>query len=100
MELKRIYGITHGGSRRQIVSLKPQSDIAKQLGIDVKTMQRLKKLQTLSPELQQLIEDGSVKYTTALNVWTKLSPDEQHKFFNQNFYIPEVYHFKVSIFIL
>lgn len=56
-----------------------QEQIAKELGVDVKTIQRLKKLQTLSPELQQLIEDGSVKYTTALNVYAKLTSEEQEQ---------------------
>ena len=35
-----------------------QVDIAKQLGISVDTIQRLKKLQTLSPELQRLKHNG------------------------------------------
>jgi transcriptional regulator with XRE-family HTH domain len=56
---------------RQNVAI-TQEDIAKELGVDVRQIQRLKKLQVLSPELQQLIEDGTVKYTTALNIWGKL----------------------------
>ncbi|URZ06795.1 hypothetical protein [Clostridium felsineum] len=76
MEYEKLCGVYHGGSRRQNVAL-TQEDIARELGVDVRTIQRLKKLQTLSPELQQLIEDGTVKYTTALNVWGKLSYTEQ-----------------------
>ena len=57
-----------------------QSEIAKELGVSVDTIQNLKKLTRLSPELQQLIENGQVKYTTALNVWGKLSNKEQEEF--------------------
>ncbi|MFL0194437.1 ParB N-terminal domain-containing protein [Clostridium sp. WILCCON 0269] len=60
-----------------------QEQIAKELGTDVRTIQRLKKLRTLSPELQQLIDNGTVKYTTALNVWAKLSNEEQQKFIEE-----------------
>ena len=60
-----------------------QEDIAKELGISVRTIQNLKRLQTLSPELQQLIEDGSVKYTTALNVFSKLSTKEQKQMIDE-----------------
>lgn len=69
----------NGGDRkseRKNCVLITQDDIAKELGVSVRTIQRLKKLQTLSPELQQLIEDGTVKYTTALSVWGKLGEDK------------------------
>jgi ParB-like chromosome segregation protein Spo0J len=68
-------GVQHGGDRgakRKNCVLITQDDIAKELGVSVRTIQNLKKLQTLSPELQELIEDGTVKYTTALSVWGKL----------------------------
>lgn len=82
-EYEKLCGVQHGGSRRQNVALISQEQIAEELGVDVRTIQRLKKLQTLSPDLQQLIEDGSVKYTTALNVFGKLSNDEQEKLINE-----------------
>lgn len=44
-----------------------QEQIANELGVDVRTIQRLKKLQTLSPDLQQLIENGSVKLVKHLD---------------------------------
>ncbi|GAA0768726.1 hypothetical protein GCM10008908_09410 [Clostridium subterminale] len=56
-----------------------QEQMAKELGVDVRTLRRLKQLQTLSPDLQELISDGTVKYTTALSVWSKLSQEEQSK---------------------
>lgn len=83
-EYEKLCGVTYGNNQwtRQNVAT-TQEQIAKELGIDVRTIQRLKKLQTLSPDLQQLIEDGSVKYTTALNVFSKLSNDEQEKLINE-----------------
>jgi heme/copper-type cytochrome/quinol oxidase subunit 2 len=53
-EYEKLCGIQHGGSRRQIVAL-TQEQLAKELGADVRTLQRLKKLQALSPDLQELI---------------------------------------------
>lgn len=74
-----MYRGNHQVKPKNSVSQLTQADIAKQLGVSVDTIQNLKKLQTLSPDLQQLIEDGSVKYTTALNVFGKLSNNEQEK---------------------
>ncbi|MBC2580831.1 hypothetical protein [Clostridium sp. DJ247] len=71
VEYEKLCGIRQGsaGTSQPKNSVRiTQEDIAKELGVDVRTIQRLKKLQTLSPELQELIENGSVKYTTALNV--------------------------------
>ncbi len=80
-EYVKLCGVRQGSAGK--VSLEGQNapptqeQIAKELGVGIDTLKRLKKLQTLSPELQQLIEDGSVKYTTALNVYAKLSSSEQ-----------------------
>ncbi|NMM61181.1 hypothetical protein HBE96_00370 [Clostridium sp. P21] len=50
-EYEKLCGVTHGGSRGKNYPLITQEDIAKELGVDVRTIQRLKKLQTLSSEL-------------------------------------------------
>jgi competence protein ComGC len=79
-EYERLSGVRQGSAGcpdTQNVGRITQEQIALELGVSTETIRRLKKLQTLSPELQQLIEDGSVKYTTALNVYAKLSPTEQ-----------------------
>ena len=79
-EYEELCGVYHGGdrsSKRQFVAL--QEQVAKELGVDVRTLQRLKKLNSLSPDLQELISDGTVKYTTALNVWGKLTNEDQSK---------------------
>ena len=87
-EYEKLCGVRQGSQNLKGTSVGDklsltQKQIAKELGIDVKTIQRFKKLQTLSPELQQLIENGSIKYTTALNVCSKLSNNEQEKLINE-----------------
>ncbi|MBY6842793.1 ParB N-terminal domain-containing protein [Clostridium botulinum] len=85
-EYEKLCGVRQGGDRKsnpQIVGLITQEQIAEELGVSTETIRRLKKLQTLSPDLQQLIEDGSVKYTTALNVFSKLSDEEQEKLISE-----------------
>ena len=82
-EYEKLRGVTQGRQKNgQNVRL-TQEDIAKELGVDVRTIRRLKQLQNLSPELQQLIEDGSVKYTTALSVFSKLSTEEQKQMIDE-----------------
>ncbi|MGL5647770.1 MAG: ParB N-terminal domain-containing protein [Clostridium sp.] len=79
-QYEKLVGVKQGrpSKSRQIVAFS-QEDMAKELGVDVRTLQRLKKLNSLSPDLQELISDGTVKYTTALNVWSKLPNEEQSK---------------------
>ena len=86
-EYEKLCGVRQGSEGKR--SLDPQfvgltqEQIAKELGVSTETIRRLKKLQTLSPDLQQLIEDGSVKYTTALNIFSKLPNNEQEKLINE-----------------
>lgn len=83
-EYEKLCGIKKGNNQFSIgQNVRTQEDIAKELGVDVRTVRRLKQLQQLSPELQDLIEEGTVKYTTALNVWSKLSEDEQSKLIDE-----------------
>ncbi|WP_195970430.1 ParB/RepB/Spo0J family partition protein [Clostridium thermobutyricum] len=79
-EYEKLVGVKQGrpSKSRQIVVIS-QEEMAKELGVDVRTLQRLKKLNSLSPDLQELISDGTVKYTTALNVWGKLTNEDQSK---------------------
>lgn len=91
MELERIYGIRQGsasdGSNQYIkradghnvVEQKSQQDLANQLGLDQRQLQRYKKLNELIPELQSLVETGDLKSTTAYKIWAKLPQDEQTK---------------------
>lgn len=57
-ELERIYGIEHGGNRKNStpkVSDLNQSDIADMIGISVDTLNNYKKLTELIPELEDLV---------------------------------------------
>ena len=83
-ELERIYGIRNGSagaapksSERQNVSGKSQSELAEDLGVDKKTLQRAKKLAELPEELQQMVMDGKVTASTASIVIARLSKEEQ-----------------------
>lgn len=55
-----------------------EKELAAQLGIGLDTLKRAKSLTNLSPEIQQLIEQGSISASTAARViGSKLSKEEQ-----------------------
>ena len=81
-EYERVRGVRQGSAgqaERQFVAGITQEDIAKELGIDVKTVQRLKKLNNLIPEFQDIINEGKVTASTGYNLIASLSPEEQRK---------------------
>jgi len=81
-ELERIYGIRNGGDRKSDghnVQLKTQDDLAEELEISKKQMNRFKSLTDLIPELQDAVQSGRVTATTAMGFVKKLSPEEQKK---------------------
>lgn len=90
MELERIKGIKKGGNRgnqyampkQDNLTLPTQSDMAEELGITRQQLQDYKKLLNLIPELQQMIENGSMKATVGYKIWARMSSDEQERFFN------------------
>lgn len=67
MELEKIKGIRQGGNRgnqykvakRENLALADQSDLANEIGINQRQMQRYKELLNLIPELQDMVEEGS-----------------------------------------
>lgn len=75
-ELERIYGIREGRPEKTTANGESisQEDLAKRLGISVDTLQRAKTLANLSPEIQQLIEQGNISASTAARLVAKLSP--------------------------
>lgn len=95
IELERIYGIKNGGGYfggNQYIkneeltnnSVAPnQEELAKQIGISTDTLQNYKKLTILIPELQSMVENDTLKSTTAYKIWAKLSSDEQKDFFDK-----------------
>ena len=83
VELERIYGITNGGNRGNQYNKKEahwnnsnlptQKDLADQIGIDQSQLINYKKLTTLIPELQDLIETDQIKATAGYKIWAKMS---------------------------
>lgn len=88
-ELERIYGIRNGGDRgnqyikkeadSNNLSLATQTDLAKELNMSMQQLQNYKKLLTLIPELQDLIEKGTLSPTVGYKVLSKLDKQEQEK---------------------
>ena len=91
-ELKRIYGIRNGsinpkgteiGTSVGLSNSREQSKTFDQIladeGIDRATYFKAKKLQSLSPEIQQLIEEDKISATTAYKLIAKLSDIEQEQ---------------------
>ncbi|HBJ1649384.1 hypothetical protein [Clostridium botulinum] len=63
-ELERIKGIKKGNNQFNSLEDNPpssQEQLASELGISQKYLQEMKKLTTLIPELQTMIENGSMK---------------------------------------
>lgn len=55
-----------------------EKELAEKLGIGLDTLKRAKSLTNLSPEIQQLIEQGTISASTAARViGSKLSKEEQ-----------------------
>lgn len=92
IELERIKGIKNGGDRGNQYTfladehnddVPTQSDLANQLGITQQQLGRYKKLTTLIPELQDLVETGELKATVGYSVLSKLSTEEQQEILNK-----------------
>jgi hypothetical protein len=84
VELERLYKIKVGNPQLQNNSvIKNQKDLANELGIDATQLQNYKRLLTLIPELQELVEKDQLSATTAYKVWAKLSPVDQQKLFEE-----------------
>ena len=67
-ELERIYGIKVGNPNYENNSqLKTQSQLASDMGIDVRTLQNYKMLADMIPELSDLVDTRIVTKTTALD---------------------------------
>lgn len=79
-ELERIYGIKEGRPKKlddnHLVS-KTQEDLAAEMGLDLDTYKRYKRLADAIPELAAAVDGGKVTKTTAIAMMRKLSQDEQ-----------------------
>ncbi|EOT2966391.1 hypothetical protein ACSXBA_08760 [Clostridium perfringens] len=83
-ELERIKGIKKGRGG-DITNLNnsdcTQKQLAEDLNIKQDTITNYKKLLNLIPELQQMVENSSMKATVGYKIWAKMSSEEQEKFF-------------------
>lgn len=83
-EYEKLRGVRQGSANKkgsivgETISL-TQDQIAKELGVDVRTIQNLKRLQTLIPDFQELISEGKITATTGYKVLARLSEEEQLK---------------------
>ena len=81
-----MYGIRQGSegkSHSNYFNGKSQKDLAVEIGMTQQQLSNFKRLHKLIPELQEMVEEGELKSTTAQLVWSKLNKDEQEKFFNE-----------------
>lgn len=85
-ELKRLYGIEHGGDRKSkpnnsdlINDKKNQEQLAAMNGMSVDTMENYIMISKMIPELEELLDTGIVTKTTALAIMRSLSEDEQEE---------------------
>ena len=83
-ELERVYGIKNGRPEKTsaIGGSKSQDDIAKELGMSVDSLNRYKKLTTLIPELQDMVDEKSVSVAVASRVLARLSKEDQQAILN------------------
>lgn len=84
-ELERLYGIEHGNNQygyEKNSCPKTQSQLASDMGMDVRTLQNYKMLSDIIPELEELVDTGIVTKTTALAMIRNLSTEEQEEFLN------------------
>lgn len=96
-EYERLRGVRQGsafqkagGNNFRQVS---QEDIAAELGVDTRTLRNLKSLNTLLPELQDIISEGRISATTGFKLIARLSEDEQHELLSL---LPEAQRFTQS----
>lgn len=82
IEYEKLCEVKHGGSRRHNVALNTQKQIAEEFGITPRQMQRLKKLQDLIPELQDMVEQDELSASIGYQIWARMPSEEQEKFFN------------------
>ena len=81
-EYERLRGVRQGSAGnadRNNFARISQEDIAKELGVDARSLQNLKRLTTLLPELQDIISDGRINATTGFKLIARLSEDEQQQ---------------------
>jgi ParB family chromosome partitioning protein len=85
VELEKIYGIFIGNHKIKDgdnLNPKTQEKLAEDIGISQRQLSDYKKLLSLIPELQQLIETNQLSPTIGYKVLSKLSKEDQQKLIN------------------
>ena len=86
IELERIKGVKQGNNQHSLennFATSTQSDIAQELNLTRQQLGNYKRLTTLIPELQDLVETGELKATVGYSVLSKLSTEEQSEVLNK-----------------
>lgn len=81
-ELERIKGIKVGRNQYDDKETITQKDLANMIGLEERQLRHYKRLNDLIPELQTMVENGSMKATVGYKIWAKMSEEEQEKFLN------------------
>lgn len=86
-EYVELVGMKHGVNRFNRESESDRlslQEIAKTLGISTTGLKELLAIdKKLIPTIRELFDKGVINKSTAINVWTRLSPEDQEKFFNE-----------------
>lgn len=77
-ELEKIYGVRHGGDKLHNVQLATQENISEQLGLDKRSYANYKKLTTLIPEFQDMVDD-KISPSVASRLVARLSAEDQEE---------------------
>lgn len=84
VEYEKLNGIKRGRPEKSGHNVRiSQEDIAKEFGVDVRTIRRIKELSALLPEFQDIISSGCITATTGYKVLAKLSEEDQQKLLEQ-----------------
>ncbi|WP_283695660.1 ParB/RepB/Spo0J family partition protein [Clostridium perfringens] len=81
-EYEKLCGVSQGRQKNGHNVRISQQDIANEFGVDARTIRRLKKLQDLIPELQDMVDQKELSATIGHQIWARMSQEEQERFFN------------------
>ena len=86
-ELERILGVSHGGDRKSSGTEFPlkatQAELAEKFDMSQRQLRKYKKLLTLVPELQDVVESGEISVTDASAIIAKLPEHKQRELAEQ-----------------
>ena len=81
--LEGYYGIKHGNNQHKEDTtngrVQTQKTLAESIGIDERTLQRIKRINSLPSEVQKAVEEGRISASTAVRTIAKLPKEEQFR---------------------